>query len=70
MGDAACRHEGQGEIIEKRVRLRRQLEEVWQFRDRAKLYCECGAHISLLDAFKCFYCHIWFCRTCAKKHFE
>ena len=31
--------------------------------------CVCGNKIYLRVAYKCLYCGIWFCRSCAKRHF-
>ena len=32
--------------------------------------CGCGKNIRLINAFKCFFCGLWFCHQCAKKHFS
>ena len=32
--------------------------------------CICGRKIRILNSYKCFYCHVRFCRSCAKKHFD
>jgi hypothetical protein len=32
--------------------------------------CECGRCVSIHMAYKCFYCGVWLCRPCARKHFN
>jgi len=29
----------------------------------------CDQELSVLNAYKCFYCGIWFCRKCGGEHF-
>lgn len=32
--------------------------------------CTRGLKLEIIKAYKCLYCGIWFCRRCAKEHFE
>lgn len=32
--------------------------------------CPCGVTVSLPNAYRCFYCDIYFCRGCAPDHFD
>lgn len=59
---------GEDEIKAKRRTLRLQLKMI---RDgHGAVFCgDCGTRVLLDHAFKCFYCHIWFCPACAKPHF-
>ena len=70
MGDAACRHEEQARIEDNRAKLRRQLMEILPYRGEVLVHCVCGNRISLMYAYRCFYCGLYFCRACAGKHFE
>ena len=57
------------ECLAKRRVLREQLTDVRHV--TARLDCAgCGQRIPLFRAFKCFYCHLWFCRACAETHFS
>ena len=51
---------------EGRAKLYRQCREV--ITDN-HVTCECGRIVRLTMAYKCFYCGLWFCHTCARKHF-
>lgn len=31
--------------------------------------CPCGARRNVRSAFRCFYCGVWFCSSCAEEHF-
>ena len=31
--------------------------------------CSCGKTVRLAMAFRCYFCGVWFCPTCAKEHF-
>ena len=50
----------------KRVLTRRQIESV---RLGEYVPCPCGRKIDLSAAYKCLFCGVWFCRTCAERHF-
>jgi hypothetical protein len=50
------------------------LETVWRqskelVHSTVKVTCTCGKNISLRYAYKCLYCGIFFCKSCAKNHF-
>lgn len=47
----------------------KQLIGVSEGRIFASLYCPCGRSLDPLMSFKCYECHIWFCPTCASRHF-
>lgn len=34
-----------------------------------ELACPCGNQVRLLDAFRCFHCGVFYCKTCALRHF-
>ena len=43
-----------------------------QFRELmgpSRVTCGCGRSIPVRFAYRCFFCGIWFCRTCAEAHF-
>ena len=59
------------EIKEKRVLLRKQNAEILPEGKQVKLICGgCGKIISLFHAYKCYFCRLWFCWTCAGHHFK
>ena len=34
-----------------------------------KIHCPCGKRVSVYyHAYRCFYCGVYFCRDCAKRH--
>ena len=35
-----------------------------------RVTCECGRNVSIRFAYRCFYCGMWFCHACARKHFS
>jgi len=32
--------------------------------------CPCGRERNVQDMFQCLYCEVWFCKRCAKEHFD
>ena len=34
-----------------------------------KVTCTCGDRQALADMHKCLYCHVYYCTTCAERHF-
>ena len=63
------------EVEAKRVILRKQrmgIIEQGGFDPNRKLVwveCPCGQRLALCQAFKCLYCGLTFCKTCAEVHF-
>lgn len=57
-------------IEEKRVLLRRQNAEVRKFSENVYVTCVCGRFIRIIHAYRCYYCRLWFCWTCAGYHFK
>ncbi len=55
------------ELKEKRRKLREQLVQL-RYCDH-EVTCGCGKTVPVTAAYKCFYCGLWFCPTCAKDHF-
>ncbi|VUD48583.1 hypothetical protein TDB9533_01262 [Thalassocella blandensis] len=37
--------------------------------EHLKIRCPCLKLVRWIDAFRCLYCGIFYCRTCAEKHF-
>jgi len=35
----------------------------------AKVTCPCGCRPTLVFAFHCFHCGLWFCGRCSRRHF-
>lgn len=31
--------------------------------------CPCGTELDLVDAFQCFFCHVFLCPSCSEEHF-
>lgn len=60
------------EVKEKRVALRKQNREVRTGTiNGAKITCGgCGKLILLVHTYKCYFCRLWFCWTCAGHHFK
>jgi len=50
-----------------RMLLRRQFREVGGCNTR--LHCPCGSEIYLTNAYKCGFCGVWLCASCAQRHF-
>lgn len=60
--------EGDREIDLKRglvIRQSRQLAPC-----EASVTCPCGRPILVRYAYQCFFCAIWFCQGCARRHFR
>lgn len=38
--------------------------------DAPDVTCPCGDDVDLTRAFRCFYCEVWFCPSCAEEHFD
>lgn len=53
-------------LLRKREHLRAQLQCV---KVGSPLVCSCRQVIRLERAYKCLYCGLWFCVTCAEIHF-
>lgn len=58
------------DIEEKRILLRRQNAEVFPNRFMIMLTCICGRKINIMHAYKCYFCRLWLCWTCAGYHFK
>lgn len=35
----------------------------------ALISCPCSRRLALVKAYKCLYCGVWFCHSCAEEHF-
>lgn len=46
-----------------------QCKQVLNLNSATPFFCPCGRHLDPLQAFKCYECHIWFCPSCAGRHF-
>lgn len=57
------------QIERRRSILFRQVQRVMFL--KATIPCgRCRHFAALWNAYKCFYCGIWFCRACAQQHFS
>jgi len=52
---------------EKRIILLKQTREAMRTNT---VTCTCGVNKKAFQMYKCFYCGLFFCRICAKEHFE
>jgi len=50
---------------ENRDLLTRQIRDV----KNGHVDCCCGVALAVHDTFRCLYCGMWFCKTCAEEHF-
>ncbi len=43
----------------------------WQWQDAklGRMTCECGHQMPLRFAYRCYFCHAYFCSDCAPVHF-
>jgi len=62
------------EMLANRVTIRLQGREIleqlaWDRGKAPRVTCRCGKRLSVLMAFRCFYCGVWFCKECAAEHF-
>jgi len=60
------------ERMQSRVTMRGQLADIMGVPAHATLgvNCpDCGKRIALVLAYRCAYCGVWFCHTCAQVHF-
>jgi len=64
------------EVVQtNRVKIRRQLEELYDQEQGPcgpaviRITCPCGERIPLMEAYRCLFCGIWFCKDCAEEHF-
>ena len=57
------------ELLARRALVCRQVREVRAAHD-VRVTCPCGSRISIVMAFKCRECHIYFCGPCALRHFR
>ncbi len=37
--------------------------------DKTTVKCGCHKKIKLIYAYRCLYCQVWYCKTCAEEHF-
>ena len=37
--------------------------------DKVTVKCGCNKQVKLIYAYRCLYCGIWYCRSCAQEHF-
>ena len=58
------------DIIEKRILLRKQNAQVYPNRKQIKVTCACGRTVNIMHAYKCYFCRLWICWTCAGFHFR
>jgi hypothetical protein len=58
----------EAEIDAKRLLLLDQAREMGRVHGE-KVTCPCGFAAPVVFAFQCFECGIWFCRSCAGRHF-
>jgi len=49
------------EIEEKRASLRKQNAQIYPHRKNVKVTCICGRTVSIMHAYKCYFCRLWFC---------
>lgn len=38
--------------------------------DRIPITCPCGTTLPLREAFRCLYCEVYWCPSCAEDHFD
>jgi len=63
------------DIEANRIILRRQYQELHDQQQGPCatkviwITCRCGKKITLMHAYRCLYCGIWFCKDCAEDHF-
>ncbi len=45
-------------------------DQLYEFRRDGTVTCpDCGRSPIIREAYRCVYCGVWFCRTCAQIHF-
>lgn len=37
--------------------------------DKTTVKCGCHKKVKLIHAYRCLYCQVWYCKTCAEEHF-
>ncbi len=61
----------QHEIIDKRVKLRKQYDEIYKKIMGIKITCGgCYKRVNFFWTYRCFYCGIFYCKSCSEKHFK
>ncbi len=58
------------DVRNKRILLRKQQREILPDGNQIMLTCECGKRLSIFHAYKCYFCRLWMCWTCAGYHFK
>lgn len=58
------------EKMEKRVTVRNQIAQLQGIdSDKAMVCCPCGTTLVVWMAYRCLYCGVFYCRTCAQLHY-
>jgi hypothetical protein len=60
----------EGELWDRREFLNSQVRQLGGAVLKTPVTCPCGTTVALHSALQCFYCGIYFCRTCAGRHFS
>lgn len=53
-------------VLDKRTLIREQLDAIGT---GTNLKCACGKNFPVVRMYRCLYCGVWFCVTCAELHF-
>jgi hypothetical protein len=54
------------DVLDKRALIRRQLDAVT---GDSAIECACKRYFPAARMYRCLYCGVWFCATCAEVHF-
>ena len=47
----------------------RQIRKAEKPLSEALIHCACGHYTKFIYLYRCLYCSVWFCKTCAEEHF-
>lgn len=67
--------ESHAELVEKRIIVRKQRMDILHQgacdagEKLVWVICPCGCRLSVVMAFRCFYCGVFFCKVCGATHF-
>jgi hypothetical protein len=54
---------------ERGAHLRLVYDQLKEVRSGGLVQCPCGKRSEIVLTFQCYFCRVWFCMSCASRHF-